>query len=364
MKCLKHMQYDGIGIGEKEVSAGLSEVDIYLKGNELTGLNANIIDEATGLPHFTPYKIVQAGDLKVGITSILGGDAVIARTIKEREEIRVDDPITTGRAMLETLRDKKVDLAVLIAHTGLQKGELLVDSLSGFDVILIGHGGRAMNVPTKENGVILASPGSRSNQLGYVTLVVENRTVTNFDGKSWQLQQDDGPRDEFVQELAWGHLKLNEKGVRIKETKPKEDGKLKTGNVEEEAVPTQSYLGNDNCRMCHADIFETYQETPHANAFQVIAESESDWQNPKCWNCHTLGFGEPTGHSEEELQPDLWNVQCESCHGMGTEHVRGQGMAKLTEASCTNCHVEEWSPDFDYRKALSRVVHKSTRSWN
>lgn len=368
MQCMKRMQYDGLGIGEKEVSAGLEEVDGLLAEYALTGLNANIIDTETGEPHFIPYKIVQAGDLKVGVTSILGGDAVVARTIKEREGIRVDDPVTTARKMLEVLEKKKVDVTVLIAHTGIQKGEILADSLSGYDVILIGHGGRKMDEPKKARGVILASPGSRSNHMGYITMVVENGNVMNFEGKSWQLQQDDGDRDEFVQNLTWTHLQLDEKGAKIRKQPDaankdadKPDGT--TGAIEKE-VPTQAYLGVDNCRACHADIYESYMKTPHASAFQVIAESESDWQKPECWNCHVLGFGEPTGHPNTELQPDLWNVQCESCHGMGTEHSRGAAMAKVSEVTCKGCHVKDWSPDFNYEKVISEVAHKSRQTWN
>jgi hypothetical protein len=361
LQCLKRMQYAAVGIGEKEVSAGLDEVDRLLAEYGLTGLNANLIDRETGQPHFTPYMVIPVNDLKIGVTSILGGDAVIARTIKEREGIEVEDPLTTAQNMLDVLHKKKVDLTVLIAHTGLQKGELLADSLAGYDVILIGHGGKPMNEPKKEKGVILASPGSRSNHLGYLTMVVENHTVTNFEGKSYQLQQDDGPRDEFVQSLTWTHLELDDKGNRIrnKPASSETDKSAKPDAAQEEAKPTHSYLGNENCRTCHADIYASYAETPHASAFQAIAESDSAWQKPECWNCHTLGYGEPTGHPTDELQPDLWNVQCESCHGMGTDHVRGKGMAKVSEETCRGCHVKEWSPDFDYKRMISKVAHKS-----
>ncbi len=370
MECLERMGYDALAIGDKEVSLGLARTDTLLKQHNLIGLNANIVSDSTGEPRFTPYRVIRAGDLKVGVTSVIGGDAVIARTIKEREGIRVEDPIETGRAMLEQLRRKKVDLTVLIAHTGLRKGEILADSLSGYDVVLIGHGGNIMAEPKKEKGVILAAAGSRSNQLGYLTLVVENRTVTNFEGKSWQLQQNDGPVDEVVKDLTWTHLELDENGVRIKKrkTNPAEstDSTAATDGADAAKTPppTKAYLGNDKCRACHADIYASYMETPHANAFEVIAKSEENWQKGECWNCHVLGYGEPTGHSTTELQPDLWNVQCESCHGMGTEHSRGGEMAKVTEETCTACHVEKWSPGFDYASALKKVAHKSKRTWN
>ncbi len=370
------MRYDALGIGEKELSRGLAEVDKLIEQNGLLAINANVIDTETGELHYQPYTIIEAGNIKVGVTSILGGDAVVARTIKDREGVDLTDPIAAALEMLQIL-EKKSDVQVLIAHTGLQKGELLAEELGGYDVMLIGHGGRSIPEPKKENGVILASPGSRSNMLGELTLVVEDGQIISFEGKSWQLQQDDGPLDEVVKGLAWGHLELDENGVRIKKDKKKDlsqqvDQDQKPGaaanrdrqKTETVAQSADRYLGTQTCLICHADINESYEETVHSQAFQVIAESEQDWENPDCWNCHVLAWGEPSGHSTTELQPDLWNVQCESCHGMGTDHIRGAGRSRVNQATCTSsCHVVEHSPDFDYDGYLEEVVHTSDRSW-
>lgn len=365
------MAYDVVALGEKEVSLGLTEVDSLLTAHGLVAVNNNILDATSGENRYRPYAILKAGELKVGVTSMIGGDAIVARSIKERENVAVSNGVSASREVLETFRKKKVDLKVLLAHTGLQKGEMLADSLAGFDVILIGHGSRSWTEPKQVNGVILASPGSRSNQLGEVTIVVEDRMVQSFEGRSYQLQQDDGPLEPGVKAMTWTHLELDENGNRVKAGAKKDATATSDSTLEQsslnpqsqneaaKAEPAMAYLGNENCRLCHADIFESYEMSAHAEAFQVIAEDSTEWQNPACWNCHTLGFGEPTGHSMSELQPDLWNVQCESCHGMGTEHARGELTAAITEPTCTKCHTSEWSPDFDFKKSLALISHKS-----
>ena len=363
------MRYDAIGIGEKEISRGLDTVDSLAARHGLRILSNNIVDIETGDFRFEPHAIVQAGGLKVGITATLGGDAVVARTIKEREGIELLDMVEASTAALEKLRKQKPDLTVLIAHTGLVKGEGLVNGpLGEYDVILIGHGGKGFPEPKKLEGVILASPGSRSNNFGELTLVVEDGLIRTFEGRSYEMNQEDGPVDEWVKNLTWAHLELDEKGDRIKAKKGDEKPKSSKEIARAEPAgppPVKRYLGSDTCRMCHADIFDSYKETPHSHAFQVIAESEEDWQNPECWNCHVLAWGEPTGHSTEELQPELWNVQCESCHGMGTEHVRGTTRTQVSENTCTShCHVIEHSPEFAYDDYLPVVIHESSRPWN
>ncbi|NNE10513.1 MAG: hypothetical protein HKN20_18275, partial [Gemmatimonadetes bacterium] len=87
------MAYDVVAIGEKEVSLGLAEVDSLLTAHGLLAVNNNILDATSGEHRYTPYTILKAGELKVGITAMLGGDAIVARSIKERESVAVSNGV-------------------------------------------------------------------------------------------------------------------------------------------------------------------------------------------------------------------------------------------------------------------------------
>jgi hypothetical protein len=80
-----------------------------------------------------------------------------------------------------------------------------------------------------------------------------------------------------------------------------------------------------------------------------------------------VGFGEPSGYEITwELDnkgvpqtpidtPSLRNVQCESCHGMGTFHGT-VAMAKAPDENvCRSCHTGEFGEGFDYADAVSKV---------
>lgn len=146
---------------------------------------------------------------------------------------------------------------------------------------------------------------------------------------------------------------------------------------EEEA--SFKYVGEAKCKFCHqgeknGEIYEKWQETPHATAFESLGEAHQN--DDACLKCHTTGFG---GAIAAGTKPeDLRGVQCESCHGPGSEYKAMKvmkshelslqnGLVVPDEALCKNCHVAElpqecWggaeaSPAFDFAEAYKAVEH-------
>ena len=54
----------------------------------------------------------------------------------------------------------------------------------------------------------------------------------------------------------------------------------------------------------------------------------------------------------------LTNVQCENCHGMGTEHnMFAEKTGPPSEELCLTCHTPENDPSWNYAAKLPLVVH-------
>jgi len=70
-----------------------------------------------------------------------------------------------------------------------------------------------------------------------------------------------------------------------------------------------------------------------------------------------VGYGQPGGFANKTATPDLVNVQCENCHGMGTKHPDKDASVVVGPDVCLTCHTHEQNPDFDYDKALTHIVH-------
>jgi hypothetical protein len=85
--------------------------------------------------------------------------------------------------------------------------------------------------------------------------------------------------------------------------------------------PNQTYTGTKQCASCHFKQFMAWKKTKHAKeAWESVPEKYRT--NPDCINCHTTGFGRPTGFKDAESTPNLVGTGCEACHGPGSEHEK------------------------------------------
>ncbi|HEU5050380.1 MAG TPA: cytochrome c3 family protein [Gemmatimonadales bacterium] len=115
------------------------------------------------------------------------------------------------------------------------------------------------------------------------------------------------------------------------------------------------------CGNCHVGHQRDWQDSPHADAFETLESSGS--AQAFCYGCHTVSengnvANGPAGWNV--VQDSAYhNVQCESCHGPGLDHVTEPDLpgnvplAHLSQAdpdaSCASCHsgthhpfVDEW----------------------
>jgi len=152
----------------------------------------------------------------------------------------------------------------------------------------------------------------------------------------------------------------------------------------------QVFVGAEVCGQCHGgaprDQLDSWYRSPHARAYAVLAlpESaeiarisginESPFSNPVCLGCHATASDveawqlDPTFHIED-------GVQCERCHGPGSEYMPAEimfdpeaaneaGLRKPDRRACMVCHKEKGShtavlevKPFNYDEALKRIAH-------
>ncbi len=116
-----------------------------------------------------------------------------------------------------------------------------------------------------------------------------------------------------------------------------------------------SFATNFKCRLCHRDFFIGRKHDVHDHAFAKVLET-GHGETAQCLGCHTTGYGVKGGFKSPILTPRLANVQCEGCHGPGSEHIRrnarGGFLAGTVEPEnlkkmCLSCHNERWNKSFD-----------------
>lgn len=162
-----------------------------------------------------------------------------------------------------------------------------------------------------------------------------------------------------------------------------------TGIKDNEAAPYFKYVGVKNCAAtCHKSEtkgkqLEIWEDSKHSKAFLTLQTPEADQiakdkgfttpaaETPLCIKCHVLG----KDIDPEELTDTFdktQGVQCETCHGPGSEYKRITIMKDKQQAIangmiihdnnaefCKTCHNSD-SPtfkSFDYDESWAKIKH-------
>ena len=101
------------------------------------------------------------------------------------------------------------------------------------------------------------------------------------------------------------------------------------------------YVGSTSCTSCHSSNHMDWMGTIHATAFDTLVAS-GDGENTLCFPCHSVGYGKASGFVDLTTTPELADVQCENCHGAGSNHLMDPGNTamdlNLDATLCGDCH--------------------------
>ncbi len=148
-----------------------------------------------------------------------------------------------------------------------------------------------------------------------------------------------------------------------------------------------SYIGATACGMCHKSEkqgkqLSHWQESLHAQAYKVLQSDEANKisqekdkknavDNPNCLKCHASGWNVDASLLDKKFSIED-GVQCETCHGPGSEYkslkvmkdpelARKNGLIRPTniQAFCETCHNAE-SPtfsSFNFEESWAKIKH-------
>ena len=352
------MEYDAVGLGEKDLAFGRGFLERMQEEHGVRFVTTNAVDKKTGEPIFAPYRVAEREGYRVGFLGVVSPERHVVTTVQgelDSHQIKLLDPTEAVRARLPELREK-CDLVVLLAHCGIESSRFLAQDLA-VDVVVVGHFPAILNRPEREGNAILAMAGSKSDRFGTLNLMLaDDGTVADFGGDSVRLLRT-GP-ENFEIAAIWNEIDQKEKEA-------KRERQLAAQRARDQALKERAQqdihirgdvFGAEACAACHQPVYESWVETPHATAFATLAEADS-WDDPECIGCHVTGIEDKSFVHDVNLAPEVWNVQCEECHGSGFEHARDGSYVTEGETTCLKCHNPENSPEFDYEVYSAYGVH-------
>jgi hypothetical protein len=369
------MGLDCVNFGSSDALLGQKFLLGEIRKTGIPLISANTFYSDTGERFLVPYIIkrlapkrflgIEWGGLRVGVFGVVQPLDETSGLPWDRDsgEHRLvpKDPAVVAREMVEELRPK-VDLIVCLAHTGWVQARALAKNVSGIDLMIVGNGANVKGEPYVVNHIPLVMPGDEGKYLGVVDLYLdENKKVVKVEGHAQEL--DDSIEDD--PEMADLVKRFNDE-LQV---------------IGEKIVPATSqldvkkFLGAEVCAECHIDEYRQWKSTRHAVGLESLVKEKQDY-NPNCLKCHVTGYGFFNGFHSYEKTPGMVNVQCESCHGSGSDHVqwaRGEPVSdpKREEAlkylfaptveRCLGCHDSENDPDFDFPVDIMAVRHEPVK---
>jgi len=334
------MDYDALVIGEREVALGGEFVFTNLKESGIPVVETNM--KYNGDQVGKRELIIKRGGVKIGLLGV-----TINQIQQGQGGWEIQDPFDAVEEALPGLREK-VDIVVLLSHIGYRQSVALAEHFEGIDVVLVGHRGRRVKTPLMIGGSIMTQSGNKGQYLGRLDIGYDKDQdkIVDFSGELISLDSTIVDDEEMAELYAEYQVKVKDMvKSEIKDRKGKEVSK------------ESGYLSSVWCRSCHAEIYEGWNDTPHAVAFLSL-EKEGEEYNPECVGCHTTGYMDG-GFVMIDESPAFRNVQCEACHGPSSRHVIDKGKSPLQDQSasvCQKCHTGDRGEGFDYN-VMKDLVH-------
>jgi hypothetical protein len=339
--------YDAMTLGEEDFRFGETFLADRLAESSFVATSANVVRQHDGLPYGERFLKKTVGETDIGVIGVLHEEA--------REQVETSSSIdgvavSVGSVAVAIAEAQaglgEVDVTVVLAHMPAESARELADEVSGVDAIVATHDDVE---PTAERvgDRMLVSPGYDGKWVGNLGLVLDDQgKLADFVWSAVALDAgfaDDPELEALYQEYL-------------------ERLETEAGNIVDE-IPQEkpeggSYVGGTQCQPCHGKEATQWQGTRHYRAFDPLEDTNHDY-SPSCFPCHTVGFGYVGGFLLPSETPTMENVQCESCHGAGEEHMAqpAAGWSPSATTQCTRCHTPEHSPDFDMETYLPQVQH-------
>jgi hypothetical protein len=364
-EALKLMDYGAVGFGPADLRLSAGEIVAAVAGEKPE--DSIFISANVSLLDLTPkFRIIEAGGLNLGVTSVLGP--------QYQQQVNNNDVTITPAAEAIKLVWKeleKCDVKILLANATTEEARALAKQFPEFDLVVEAGGA---DVPAAQPEKI-AGTKARLIELGhkaqYVIVAGFYETHNADQPLSVRFQRvaldsrypDAKPMKQLManyqsqlQQLGW--QELGAKGVSHPRT---QKGDPLSGKFASAA----------SCKECHPTAWGIWSKTKHAHATETLTKVDPPRQyDPECISCHSTGWN-PTeffpyvsGFDSLEKTPQLAGNACDNCHGPGAAHVaaeKGNNRAKrdaerealrLTvdfarDNVCAKCHDHDNSPEFD-----------------
>ncbi len=350
VRTLREIGPVAVGVAPRDLHLGPSVLSALAREAQLPVTCANLVERRTGAPLFPTTRLVEVGGVKLGVFALLGERFELGTA---RDSVLVTDAEVAAQKSVAALRAQGAQVVVLLSQLGRVAGEDVTTAVPGIDAVFLGRDAPILEHGRRVGSALVSYAGERGQQVGVIRIGLD--AAGKVAGGTIDVA-DLGPTvRQHAQLLA--KVKAFEDAYNERMRKEQLTAQALEGA---EADPIDHFVGDAVCARCHQSQADQWKTTAHSLAWETLVREKKD-ATPDCIPCHVVGYRQPGGFQSAGSTPHLVNVQCENCHGMGTNH--GDVMAESAgkkEQVCRTCHNPERDPEFDFGQRLPLIVHGNT----
>lgn len=321
-KTMKQMGCQVSVPGIRELNAWLLYQELLTDGQiQSVVSNLTVLQGGAEKPAGLPTYVMDVGGVRIGFFALMGANELTTAKPPEGVEFRSQDVLSTAQRLVPELR-KQAEIVVLLSQMSPQETDDLLRKVSGIDVALYGRNPGWKERAEKVGATIAQQTGLRGQYAGQLVLIVDpDGRIADWGSRNVAFDTKIPENPEVAA------------GVKVTDSQAKEILKSETNRKSSEIegkISSERFIGADKCGRCHEAQFTQWLTTPHARAFDTL-ERDSKQEDEKCVGCHVTGWQKPNGFALNSSDPDLKNVQCESCHDVGTKHDRTGQASKVSK---------------------------------
>lgn len=263
---------------------------------------------------------------------------------------KIEDPLVAAKRVLPELK-QKADIIVALAYMSQGQAQTLATQNPEIDTIIGAQQINGTDEAKRLNNVTIVYSYNQTKYLGELRYYVKadghiENQLDRHVGLDKEIPEDpvalamvNAARDEFTAEQ-------------------KKNAQHSAQATDLSKISNSDFAGAQACAACHVEEYQVWERTGHSHAMASLERKNQQFDN-ECVKCHVVGF-EKGGFQSLTTTPHFANVQCESCHGAGKEHIakpaKGYGLMK-TPTGCVQCHTVENSPDFNFATYWPKIQH-------
>ncbi len=169
--------YEILALGNHEFDKGSDVLASGLEGTKFTTLCSDLDVSKSALNNkCESYIIKELDGVKVGFFSLITEG--LLKSNKEKKITFFDTNVAMAKKMVKLLRDKGVDVIVLVSHIGYKTDRTLAKQVKGIDVIFGGHSHSYIKKMGHINNIAIVNGGEQGSQVVKIDIPLdENNKV-------------------------------------------------------------------------------------------------------------------------------------------------------------------------------------------